>query len=79
MGIRSAFPQREKIIRPGQFARVRGIVEERPAAVLVPRRRSVSWTSRGRRSSSWSAPTTKVVLKPVTLDERIDESTTGIS
>src|SRR4030095_9613607 len=36
IGVRAAFPNPDKVIRPGQFARVRGVVEERPNAVLVP-------------------------------------------
>jgi membrane fusion protein (multidrug efflux system) len=73
MSIRAAFPNPEKIIRPGQFARVRGIVEERPAAVLVPQRAVMD--QQGTKIVFVVGADDKVVLKPVTLDERIDDST----
>jgi membrane fusion protein (multidrug efflux system) len=34
--VRSEFPNPDKVLRAGQFGRVRAIVEERPAATLVP-------------------------------------------
>lgn len=73
MSIRAAFPNPEKIIRPGQFARVRGIVEERPDAVLVPQRAVMD--QQGTKIVFVVGADEKVVLKPVTLDERIDDST----
>ena len=73
MSVRAAFPNPEKIVRPGQFGRVRGIVEERPAAVLVPQRAVMD--QQGTKIVFVVGADDKVVLKPVTLDERIDDST----
>ncbi len=36
IGVRAQFPNPGNLVRPGQFARVRSVVEERPKAVLVP-------------------------------------------
>jgi membrane fusion protein (multidrug efflux system) len=73
MNIRAAFPNPDKIVRPGQFGRVRGIVEERPAAVLVPQRAVMD--QQGTKIVFVVGADEKVVLRPVTLDERIDDST----
>ena len=72
MSVRAAFPNPQKIVRPGQFGRVRGIVEERPAAVLVPQRAVMD--QQGTKIVFVVGADDKVVLKPVTLDERIDDS-----
>jgi membrane fusion protein (multidrug efflux system) len=36
IGVRAEFPNPQKVLRPGQFGRVRAVVEEMPNAVLVP-------------------------------------------
>jgi membrane fusion protein (multidrug efflux system) len=36
--IEASFPNPEKIVRPGQFAKVRMVVETRPGAILAPQR-----------------------------------------
>jgi membrane fusion protein (multidrug efflux system) len=36
--LQAAFPNPEKLLRPGQFARVRGLVETKQGALLVPQR-----------------------------------------
>ncbi|MGH2668275.1 MAG: efflux RND transporter periplasmic adaptor subunit [bacterium] len=36
ISVRAEFPNPKKLLRPGQFARVRGVVEERADAVLLP-------------------------------------------
>ena len=36
IGVRAEFPNPQKVLRPGQFGRVRAVVEEVPNAVLVP-------------------------------------------
>ncbi len=73
IGVRAAFPNPQKILRPGQFGRVRGIVEERAAAMLVPQRAVMD--QQGTKIVFVVGADDKVVLKPVTLDERIDDST----
>jgi membrane fusion protein (multidrug efflux system) len=72
MNVRAAFPNPQKILRPGQFARVRGVVEERPATVLVPQRAVMD--QQGAKVVFVVGADEKVVLRPVTLDERIDDS-----
>ncbi len=72
MSVRASFPNPDKVVRPGQFARVRGVVEERPAAVLVPQRAVMD--QQGTKIVFVVGADDKVVLKPVTLDERIDDS-----
>jgi membrane fusion protein (multidrug efflux system) len=36
IAVRASFPNPDKVIRPGQFARVRGVIENRADAVVVP-------------------------------------------
>jgi membrane fusion protein (multidrug efflux system) len=36
LALRATFPNPERMLRPGQFARLRVLLEERPAAVVVP-------------------------------------------
>jgi len=52
---------------------VRGVVEERPNAVLVPQRAVMD--QQGTKVVYVVGGDNKVVMKPVTLDERIDDST----
>ena len=73
INVRASFPNPDKIVRPGQFGRVRGIVEERPSAVLVPQRAVMD--QQGTKIVFVVGADNKVVLKPVTLDERIDDTT----
>ena len=73
INIRASFPNPEKVVRPGQFGRVRGVVEERPNAVLVPQRAVMD--QQGSKVVYAVGSDNKVVMKPVTLDERIDDST----
>ncbi|MBS1842070.1 MAG: efflux RND transporter periplasmic adaptor subunit [Acidobacteria bacterium] len=37
LSLRGQFPNPEALLRPGQFARVRVVLEERPGAILVPK------------------------------------------
>jgi len=70
IAVRAEFPNPEKIIRPGQFARVRGVVEERPNAVLVPQR--AVQEQQGTRTAL-VVEGDKVALRPLKLDERIGD------
>jgi membrane fusion protein, multidrug efflux system len=69
--VRAAFPNPDRILRPGQFARVRGVIEERPDAVLVPAR--AVQEQQGKRVVLVVDATGKVALKAVTLDERVGD------
>ena len=73
INVRASFPNPDKVLRPGQFGRVRGVVEERPNAVLVPQRAVMD--QQGTKVVYVVGGDNKVVMKPVTLDERIDDST----
>jgi len=73
INIRAEFPNPQKIVRPGQFGRVRGVVEERPDAVLVPQRAIMD--QQGTKVVYVVGADNKVVMRPVTLDERIDDTT----
>ena len=68
MGVRARFPNPARVLRPGQFARARGVIEERPNTVLVPQR--AVQEQQGTRVVLVVDAAGKVALKPVTLDER---------
>ena len=65
------FPNPEKLLRPGQFGRVRAVVEERKDAILVPQR-AVQETQ-GQKTVLVVDQGDKVVLRSVTLNERIGD------
>ena len=69
--VRAAFPNPDRILRPGHFARVRGVIDERPGAVLVSQR--AVQEQQGARVVLVVDPAGKVALKPVKLDERIGD------
>ena len=70
--VRAAFPNPDRILRPGQFGRVRGVIETRPNAVLVPHR--AVQEQQGVRAVLIVDATGQVVLKQVKLDERVEDS-----
>ena len=57
IGIRAEFPNPDQLIRPGQFGRVRGVIDQRPNAILVPR--SPCRSSRAPRRCWWSRQATR--------------------
>jgi membrane fusion protein (multidrug efflux system) len=69
IAVRAAFPNPAKTVRPGQFARVRTVVEEHPNAILVPQ--LAVQEQQGARSVLVIEPGDKVALRAVTLGERI--------
>ena len=71
IGVRAAFPNPDRVIRPGQFARVRGVVEERPNAVLVPQ--LAVQEQQGSKVVLVVEPGDKVAFRPVSLDERFGD------
>lgn len=70
IGVRAQFPNPGKVIRPGQFARVRGVIEERPNAVLVPQ--LAVQDQQGAKVVLVVDAKSTVALRPVTLDERFE-------
>ena len=71
IGVQAEFPNPSRLLRPGQFARIRGVVDERPDAVLVPQ--LAVQEQQGAKTVLVVEAGDKVALRPVTLDERIGE------
>jgi membrane fusion protein (multidrug efflux system) len=69
--IEALFPNPEKLLRPGQFGRVRTVVEERPDAILVPQ--LAIQEVQGQKSVLVVGAEDKVALRTVTLSERIGD------
>jgi membrane fusion protein (multidrug efflux system) len=67
IGVRAQFPNPGNLLRPGQFARIRGTVEERANAVLVPR--LAVQEQQGAKTVLVVEAGDKTALRPVTLDE----------
>lgn len=71
IGVRAEFRNPDKVIRPGQFARVRGVVEERPGAVLVPQR--ALQEQQGAKTALVVEAGDKVALRTVAVDESVGD------
>jgi membrane fusion protein (multidrug efflux system) len=69
--IDTLFPNPEQLLKPGQFARVRAVVEERPNAVLVPQ--LAVQEVQGAKSVLVVGADDKVALRSVTLNERVGD------
>jgi membrane fusion protein, multidrug efflux system len=67
----STFPNPDQLLRPGQFGRVRAVVEERPDAVLVPER--AVQEVQGAKSVLVVGADDKVALRSVSLNERVGD------
>ncbi len=65
------FPNPEKLLRPGQFGRVRAVVETRENAILVPQR--AIQETQGQKTVLVVDQGDKVALRSVTLNERIGD------
>ena len=71
IGVRAEFPNPDRLIRPGQFARVRGVIEQRAVAVLVPQ--LAVQEQQGAKTVLVVEGGDKVALRPVKVDERIGD------
>jgi membrane fusion protein (multidrug efflux system) len=69
--LEARFPNPEKVLRPGQFGRVRAVVEERQEAVLIPQR--AVQEAQGQKSVLVVDQAGKVALKTVALAERVGD------
>ena len=69
IGIRAEFANPDQLIRPGQFARVRGVIEQRPSAVLVPE--LAVQEQQGSKTVLVIEAGDKVGLRPIKVDERV--------
>jgi membrane fusion protein (multidrug efflux system) len=67
------FPNSDALLRPGQFGRLRAVVEERPDAILVPQQ--AVQEIQGAKSVLVVGADDKVALRTVTLNERIGDLT----
>ena len=71
IGVRAGVPNPQKVLRPGQFGRVRGVVEERRDAILVPQ--LAVQEQQGARTVLVVEEGDTVSLRPVTLGERVGD------
>ena len=71
IGLQAEFPNPQRVLRPGQFARVRGVVDERGEAVLVPQ--LAVQEQQGAKTVLVLEGGDKVALRTVTLDERVGD------
>ncbi len=69
--VRAEFPNPELLLRPGQFGRVRAVVEEKPNAVLVAQRAVIELQSI--KSVLVVGPDNKVSLKSITVGDRYEQ------
>ena len=71
IGVRAEFPNPDRLIRPGQFGRVRGAIEQRPAAILVPQ--LAVQEQQGSKTVLVVEAGDKVALRPIKVDERVGD------
>src|SRR5262249_15560438 len=72
IGVRAEFPNPEKLLRAGQFARVRGVIEERQNAVLVPQ--VAIQEQQGAKTVLVVDASDTASLRPITVDERVGDA-----
>jgi membrane fusion protein (multidrug efflux system) len=71
IAVRAEFPNPDKVIRPGQFARVRGVVEQRADAVLVPQ--LALQEQQGAKVALVVETGDKVAMRTVVVEDRIGD------
>ncbi len=71
IGLQAEFPNPQRVLRPGQFARVRGTVDERADALLVPQ---LAVQEQQGAKTVLVVEGDKVALRSVTLDERVGDA-----
>jgi membrane fusion protein (multidrug efflux system) len=71
INVQAEFPNPSRVLRPGQFARVRGTVEQRADAILVPQ--LAVQEQQGARNVLAVEAGDKVALRPVVLEDRVDD------
>jgi len=71
MSVRAEFPNPSRTLRPGQFARVRAVVEDRADAVLVPA--LAVQEQQGTKIVLVVDAADKVALRPVTVSDRVGD------
>jgi membrane fusion protein, multidrug efflux system len=71
INVQAEFPNPKRVLRSGQFARVRGTVEERPDAVLVSQ--LAVQEQQGAKTVMVVEAGDKVALRPITLGDRVGD------
>ena len=71
ISLQAEFPNPARVLRPGQFARVRGVVDERANAMLVPQ--LAVQEQQGAKTVLVVEAGDKVALRSVTLDDRVGD------
>ena len=71
INVQAEFPNPKRVLRSGQFARVRGAVEERPDAVLVSQ--LAVQEQQGAKTVMVVEAGDKVALRPITLGDRVGD------
>ena len=71
INVQAAFPNPTRVLRPGQFARVRGVVDRVPNAVVVPQ--LAVQEQQGAKVVYVVEAEDKVAFRPVSLGERVDD------
>ena len=71
ISVQAEFPNPARTLRPGQFARVRGTVDQRVDAVLVPQ--LAVQEQQGAKTVMVVEAGDKVALRPVTLEDRVGD------
>ena len=69
--VQAEFPNPTRALRPGQFARVRAVVERRPDAILVPQ--LAVQEQQGAKIVYVVEAQDKVAVRPVTIEERVGD------
>jgi membrane fusion protein (multidrug efflux system) len=69
--VRAEFPNPDLLLRPGQFGRVRAVLEEKANAVLVPQRAVIELQSV--KSVLLVGPDNKVSLKSITIGDHYEQ------
>jgi membrane fusion protein, multidrug efflux system len=69
--LEASFPNADRLLRPGQFARVRGVVEERPNAVVIPFKSLTEL--QGQYLAYLLGADNKVESRPVTIGPKVDQ------
>jgi len=71
INVQAEFPNPTRVLRPGQFARVRGTVDQRPDAVLVPA--LAVQEQQGAKIVLVVESGDKVALRPVSVEDRVGD------
>jgi len=71
ISVRAEVRNPDKVLRPGQFGRVRTVIEERPDAILVPQLAVVE--QQGAKIAMVVESNNTVAMRSLTLDERVGD------